>query len=64
MENDYEVSLTGPLRDFDDGFDNRLRRIGWRGKYLEHSHLAAIDPNAVGKSAAGVYGNVERLSSR
>ena len=49
------------LTDFLRGFDNCLRRIGWRGENLEHAHLSALHPDAVGEGAAGVDGDVERL---
>ena len=49
--------------DFVDSFDNRLRRISRRRENLEHSYPSAIHPDAIGEGAAGVDGDVERLSS-
>ena len=59
----YGIPLADLLRDFDDGPDNRLRRVGRRGKNLKHADLSALHPDAVGKGAAGIDGNVERQSS-
>ena len=49
------------LSDLFESLDNRLRRVGWRGEDLEHAYLPALHPDAVGKGAAGVDGDVERL---
>ena len=45
------------------GFDDGLRRIARSRKNFEHADSSALDPDAVGESAAGVDGDLERRSS-
>ncbi len=53
----------GALSDFFQRLDNGLRGIGRSGKDFEHADLSAFDPDAVGEGAAGIDGDVERVSS-
>src|ERR1022692_3502783 len=49
--------------DFAEGFDDGLGGIGWRGENFEHAQATCVDPDAVGKGAAGVDGDAEWLGA-
>ena len=53
-------TVEATLPDLFQSLNDRLRRVSWRGKNLEHANLPALHPYAVGEGAAGVDGDVKR----